>query len=265
MTLAFIHIEKTAGLTVNRILRVSMPFGHCDYIPGRASAKVITRADYKWMRRIYPMLRSIAGHSIVPYSDFGEEPDIDFFTFLRNPVTRCASHYQYQMNIMGKQMPFGEWIKNEKYHNFQVKKLAGSSNADTAIDIISRKRIFVGLTEEFDESLAMLAEHFSAYGLQLSYQSKNVSGDNSIKARVLEDPQSRRLIDEANREDWKLYRFAKETVYPAQLREFAANEKGVHISTDFGFLPRLREATNICYRNIVYKPAVALSLRFGTS
>src|SRR5205823_14062227 len=148
--LAHVHIMKTAGQTFRAILRQSFPGKHCDLI----ATKAATAGDICWAKRFYPGLKSIAGHCVRPYTDL-EQAGLTprYFTFLRDPVQRCASHYQFSMERKTQRMPFEEWLLCTP--NFHTRILSDSQDADRAIEILEKKIGFVGFVEQFNESLVL--------------------------------------------------------------------------------------------------------------
>ena len=157
--LVFVHINKTAGTTVRYILRSSYGARHCDVEPweGTWSDRPFSTPDLLRVRRIYPRLLSIAGHRITGHANL-QAPDIDFryFTFLRDPVSMCASRFQYQLgHRKRKDLIFEKWIQGDWVRNAQTQRIAGTANASDAISIIDKREMFVGLTEFFDESLVL--------------------------------------------------------------------------------------------------------------
>ncbi len=218
--LAFVHIEKTAGTTVQRILQQSFGTRHCDVHGwGRGWSiheDYFSADDLHRTRRLYN-LRCIAGHGVKPYSDLETlDPGILYFTFLRDPLERCASHYQHLVQWLGHTQPFEEWIRNHRYRNFQVRKLTGREDADRAIEILRNKLRFVGLVEHFDESIIMLKKRFADYPLNIAYRKRNVARDATLKARVLNDPGCHEALLDGNREDLKLYAFVTSSLFPEQ-------------------------------------------------
>ena len=154
-TIAFCHIQRTAGTTLNQILRRSFGLRHCDVERWQLAEDYYTAsytaADHRWVRLLHPLLVSIAGHQVKPLSDLENVcPDLRYYTFMRDPVRRTASHYQHNVKVMGYLGPFNEWVKREAFHDLQSKHLAGDADANKAIEVIEEKQIFVGLTERFD-------------------------------------------------------------------------------------------------------------------
>jgi hypothetical protein len=126
--LAFTHIPKTAGLTVNRILRRSFGGAHCDVIPLASDSDVFTAADLRRLRSIYPVLRSIAGHRVFMRAGLEEaELDIQYFVMIRDPIHRAASNFQYHVQRMGFQGGFERWQTKDKYRNVITRHIGASS------------------------------------------------------------------------------------------------------------------------------------------
>jgi hypothetical protein len=218
--LAFVHLHKTAGITINWILRRSFGLHHCDVEPWRKHADFFSVDDYHGVRKLYTRIDSISGHMVRAYSDLDQVcPKIQYFTFLREPVTRCASHYQYVIQ-RGRNIAFQEWINIEDYRNLQTKMIAGTDNLDAAINILREKFFFVGLVEHFDESLVMFRHRAADERLNIFYNSRNVAPNNTIKTRLLDNPQTRSQLIAANRNDLALYGFVSQKLYPQQKREY---------------------------------------------
>src|SRR3972149_1040483 len=73
-------------------------------------------------RRFYPRLRSILGHGVRVYTGLEREiPDIEYVTFLREPIVRTASHYQYDVQRGGVDLPFDEWITHDAVRDRQTR------------------------------------------------------------------------------------------------------------------------------------------------
>jgi hypothetical protein len=256
--LAFVHIEKTAGITINWILRRSFGLRHCDVLPWRKGADFFSAEDYRRIQRLYPRIESLAGHDVKPYSDLDQvRPDIRYFTFVREPLARCASHYQYQIQVMGKRVSFEDWINTERYRNWQTKKLAGKADLDASIRTLKGKFIFVGLSERFDESLVVFKNRASSYSLNVRYNSRNVATDNKIKNQLLGDSRTKACLVEANNLDLSLYEFVSQELYPRQKQEY-----GDTLSSDLAAFQQANHGLPIDWnlissflkRRLVYNP-----------
>lgn len=249
--LAHIHIMKTAGQTVCDILRNTFTADHCDLRVG----DLATADDLRFARRFYPDLKSIAGHSVRPRGTLAEIADIRFFVFLRDPVSRCLSHYQFERVRNGSSVDFLPWL--EQNRDYQTKILCGSRDADQAIEVIQDRIGFVGLVEQFDLSLQML-RNWSGYDLIFQdYRSRNIAGDASIKTQIASNPEYMRALAETNTEDQRLYQYVQETIFPRQQHKFTdRNPRLLHYPTAPTDI-----AWGVIKRNFLYKPVAKMWAR----
>lgn len=219
--LVFVHINKTAGSTMRYILRSSFGSRHCDVEPwsGSWDPEPFSAEDLRRLRRIYPRLESIAGHRLTGYADLGEDAQLDYFTFLRDPLKMCASRFQYHVDHRKKSVEFDEWIQRDWLRDAQTKRIAGTANPADALEVIRKKRIFVGLTEHFDESLVLLRA-LRAPDLDIGYSRVNVARRNSLAEDLLADATTRQALVDANQADLELYRHAQDEIFPAAQREY---------------------------------------------
>lgn len=227
--LVFIHMHKTGGNTLSHMLRSTYGLRHCQVEPWVGPP--FNRDDLQLVHRLYPDLKSIAGHRITGHVDLadGDEngTDYQYFTLMRNPLKLCASRFQYKVQVSGKKnLVFEEWIQQDWPRNHQTKWLAGDTDVDKAIRNIKERKIFVGLTERFDESMVLLRA-LLANDLDISYRRVNVASKNSIKNRLLSDKRSRELLIEAQEADLELYNYVRREIYPTYQQAY-----GPSLATD---------------------------------
>ena len=193
---AFVHIERTAGRTVISILRRSFGTGHCDIrLPlvrrrvdrpkYQLDCRVLVDAEVlRRVRRVYRNLQGIAGHNVKPYGDLSvSSPEIRFFTFLRDPAARLRSHFLNALLADHGPRDFDRWIAATWVHNWQTKMIAGEPNAQKAIELLSTRVDFVGLTERFDESVVMLGQWLQVPGFRPEYRPINQLSDKRPRTR----------------------------------------------------------------------------------
>lgn len=214
--LAIAHIHKTAGTTLSSALKSAFGGRYCLVTSHDPDAPFFGADEVRSMRRVYPNLEVLMGHEIRPYGDLHEAfPDISYATFLRDPISRCASHYQYDVQRGGVDLPFEEWITHDASPNRQVRFLAGpDATAADAIAMVEDRIDFVGVLEHFDASLVMMRALYEFPWL--GYVRKWSAPTDDIKKRLLADPGSRVLLEEANAEDIALYHHVLEEVMPRQ-------------------------------------------------
>ena len=255
--LAHIHLMKTAGQTISWILRQSFGGNHCDLVGRRHELASAVR----WAKRFYPNLRSISGHCVVPYGDLdqaGLAPR--FFTFLRDPLDRCVSHYQFSVQKDGCPLTFGRWL--EKHQDYQTRKLCGARDAERAIELLEQRVGFVGLVERFDESLVLLRHWCGAPEMDLRYRSRNIAADNRIKRDILSDAATVARIRACHQHDDKLYRHVREVVYPRQISRFgpglSAALQDLQDSLPGPATLSFQQFVATAKRNVLYKPLTRL-------
>ncbi len=221
--LAFIHIHKTGGTTLQWILRSTLGPHYCEVTPlaidpafqqtpWLAPAKI---ADLEYTHALYPQLEGIGGHHIQPHMPLHVKyPGLTYFTFMRDPVKMRASMYQHGVNTLGEaNCVFEEWRQEEQSQNRQTKMIAGTADVNKAIQIIQQQEIFVGLTERFNESLLLL-KVIVANNLNIAYKRMNVAEGDTAAKRLLASEQGRAMLREGNEADHALYEFVQQEWYP---------------------------------------------------
>lgn len=247
--IAYIHIPKCAGTTINYILRSTYGATHCDILRN-PSQRFWTRREFRLANQIYPNLRSIAGHSVTPSIEVEEE--FFWFTFVRNPVDRVKSFFRYKIS-QGDPQDFETimaWTRNG-----MVRQIAGRESFEAARDIIKKKRIFVGLVEDFDGSLERLQSRFLP-NLHTSYgDPKNVTPSRKVGSSGDDRVDADRILNQSA-EDMKLYQWIKDKYYdeqminsPSQMKPEVRNGGYLNLS------PNLNVLAARLYRNAIYKPA----------
>lgn len=261
--IAFIHIKKTAGKAVKYQMRRAFGLGHCDVKRWRRDADYFSAADLQRLLKVYPRLRSIAGHSVKPYSDLKAGfPKIRYYTFLRDPIQRSISHYQYRMSLGSVNCSFETWIKDESNHNWQVQTLAGASNLDWALHLIEHDISFIGLQERLDESLTLMSRAFNLnHRARVDSERINAAKNNRIRDEIIRSTRNLRFLQRANQLDIELYRYVEAVVYPRQQRIFGDALEKLGKTRGKNFWNRYSQGycANVIYRELVYKPIVWLS------
>lgn len=261
---AFIHMEKAAGTTLTSILRRSFGTRHCD-VRGWRNAWIfeddlVTAADMRRTRRIYPNLVSIAGHGVRPYSDLPDIcPDMRYYTVLREPIARCASNYQYQVQVLKKTMPFEEWIEIERMRDQQTRRLVGTDDVDKARKMLSERVGFVGLVDFYNETLVMLRRFFGDLKLSIGYRPENIASDSSISRDLLSNPKTYALLEDANRNDTALYEYARQEIFPKQMAAYGPELERDVVAFEAslqGAPPRGEPISSALKRRYVFQPAL---------
>jgi Galactose-3-O-sulfotransferase len=243
--LLFLHVHKTAGTTLHRIIeREYNPF----QIYTIEGARIEWSIDHlkKLPLRRRAALQVVKGHMSFGLHEQLPQPST-YITFLRDPVERCISSYYYSKG--NRFNPFYRRIARENLdlsafldvapwnNNLQCKTIAGidrrefrpvelfrkmvqpgSGTVDPSLDrwsdveILDRAKEhlmryfgFVGLTERFSHSLILLKHLF---GWEVSSYSSYRKSRNRPKTAVL-DPRILAVVEERNQFDRALYDFGK--------------------------------------------------------
>jgi len=176
---------------------------------------------------------------------------VTYLTILRNPVDRAISDYHFSVNGLlhpdhrkVKKLTLREFIHTTPYNNIQTKLLAGQipgydflagactpEMLITAIENLQNHFVFVGLTERFEESLA-LAKLLFGWTVR-RYVSFRVTRGRPFKDFI--PPATRALIAEHNAFDVALYDHA------VTLFEEQAAQHREHIVEEIRALRRAKE------------------------
>jgi hypothetical protein len=275
-----VHIEKTAGRTVRAVLLRSFGSGHCEIRTPYAKREpevddrrvAVTGGDLRKVRRFYRNLRGIAGHNVKAYSDLHVAfPEVRYFTWLRDPVKRYLSHFKNRSRAYARE-DFERWADQTWTHDWQTRMIAGEANAQKAIELLSGRIGFVGLTETFDESLLMLGQWLGEPGFRPEYRPVNQlagkqrsrdSAREQADLSYLDTPEVRERLRAINALDQQVYDFALRECHARQ-RAAYAGDLAADVATMRERNQNLAEWTeplsSRLLRNWVYKPALVLRL-----
>lgn len=219
--IAFVHIEKAAGTTLNHILRLNFFLKHCDVRPlSKYRIDTFSCSDLKKYIQINPFIKSISGHSIKPYSNLKNEFDIKYITIFRNPSERYVSQYLYLKKIGRINYTFESFLSDERYSNFQIKKISRNENFNEAKKVLEKTFLLIGVTEEFDKFLVQLQNKITDFQFLPFYSKQNITnmGSGNPQKKLLKNYNSK--IQERNAKDIELYQFVKNVIIPKQDQAF---------------------------------------------
>lgn len=257
MLSAYIHIEKTGGQSLNFVLRNSFGLQHCDVLSINKDVDYFDSKELSKLYKLFPNLKSICGHKVKPYSDLKNniDKDIFYFTFLRDPVQRMISHYQFLVTHFPKfAPPFPEWIQDVDQHNLMTKKIAGSDSVEKAKEILNKEVGFVGIFEEYNLSMQML-DFYMPYDLNMHSVRKNNPKDNAARKSIVNNPKWLEMVIECNKNDAELYHYAKEEIFPKQKEVYESAQPITHHTSESDWLYK----KNRLHRNTIYKGYVLLN------
>ena len=215
--LIFLHIPKTAGTTLNRIIEWQYNPVSIFTLDARAHATVERFKTLSEERR--RRLRVVRGHMLYGIHEFLPQGGT-YMTVLREPVARVLSSYYF---ILRRPLhPLHRKLKKERLgveeylrliphrNNLQCQLIAGVQNGASCDDRIleiakenlTKSFSVIGLCERFEESLVLMAKTF---GWEIPYyENRKVS---KVRPALASDVVN--MIQEHNRLDMELYEFAR--------------------------------------------------------
>jgi hypothetical protein len=225
--LIFLHIPKTAGTTLNRIIEWQyspLSIFTMDTHRIRATVERFRTLPEERRRRI----KVVRGHLLYGIHEYLPQ-GATYITMLRDPVARFLSSYSFILRrplhpLHRKLRQKGVGVEDFLHYtshrqNLQCRVIAGVGEVGTcdeqtlatAKENLTRSFSVVGLSERFQESLILIA---TTFGWNIPYyENRKVS-----KVRPALEPQLVQLIQDHNRLDIQLYEFGKER-FEKDLRE----------------------------------------------
>jgi hypothetical protein len=225
--LVFLHIPRTGGRTLSTVLRRNFPRDErCVRL--NILDKPLSEAMEGIPLEKRARLRLLTGH--LPYGVHNYVPrPCDYVTILRDPVKRLISvyglivrrrHHALHERVVGSRVSLEQYVESGmdqgQTHNSQTRQLSGrqfgvvdAAALDEAKQNVSTFGL-VGLTERFEETIALLRRTF---GLRAPiYLTKNVASPIEVSERT------REVLREHNQLDYELYEFAH-TLFLEKVRE----------------------------------------------
>lgn len=232
--LVFVHIQKTAGTTLYTVLDKV-------FAPGQMSPWLspwdFVRGDLESLAS-YALVRGHVAYGVYARLLPGKPA---YMTFLRDPVERVLSHYAHLQRhqpdmpqTLGPGMDLEAFIFHPtaclQVTNMQTRMLTAQLDLARPSDVIGALRLqaqaartgknppaegametlasmaFVGITERFADSLALLTHTFG-WPAVTQVRSTNV-GDNKPARQQIPSHVLERIV-ELNQEDIKLYEYAR--------------------------------------------------------
>jgi len=215
----YLHMPKTGGQSLRDNFAKEMGLNNFIYTGESSTPGDGTGRSGK----LKNTLRIIMGHGVNHHTHecVGNRP-VRHITFLRSPIERMVSHYNYDMwhhyiNKGKKQISLDDWFKERHYPNYMVNYIYGRfimgpdiDNEKKKFDIVMKKLEtfwFVGIYEAFDVISVAMARHFHIRYRNLH---KNKTSDYSNKVDILK--LNGYIIEQYNhlfQYDYELYEYWK--------------------------------------------------------
>ena len=215
----FLHVPKTAGTTLNRLIELEYPISQM-YSVDPVFFEWSAAHLWKLPQARLSKMRMFKGHMLFGLHEVLPQP-ATYITVLRDPVERTLSAFYYMRSyklhpfywkLRRKNWTLEEYVERTTRDNVQCKILAGAEYhgpctpeiLEKAKQHMDRHFSVVGLSERFEESLALMKLRF---GWQLkSYSTFNVTRSRPKKGDLAQSTLD--LILERNSFDVELYRLA---------------------------------------------------------
>ena len=221
--ICFIHIEKTAGTTLDHIFINNFIFyfgleSYCYWTNQKGT--YFSAAEFENLVKYFAFIKGIGGHSLRNWLNYDANNNIHYVTFLRNPIQRYMSHYLHQKYKMGIKWDIEDFIKDNRFNDYMTYRFSENGNLEKAKDNL-KKIDFVGFQEEFDASLLLMRHFMGMSELCINYEAKNINKHGHDEAKViLEDPRIKNTIMENNEKDIELYDFARTEILQKMINDY---------------------------------------------
>jgi hypothetical protein len=222
--LIFLHIPKAGGTTFHDILERHFKPGEIFDIRVLGQKQTTQKEFIDLSAEQKKKINLLKGHMEFGLHEQFGNADVTYVTFLRSPVERIFSlynyihrrpkHYLYD-KVVGQKMSFEEYAASdltEEIDNGQVRLISGTDVALGKVDAglleqakenLRKKFIGFGIVERFDESLILLKNKFGWKDYPV-YRRLNVT--ENAKAEI--SPAVRAAIEKRNSFDMELYAWA---------------------------------------------------------
>jgi len=265
--LIFVQMFRSGGTTLNRIIDLQYDPLRVFSVNGR-----YCRWHYKKLtecpRRVLTHMHVFRGHMPFGLHRFLPQPST-YITIQRDPVERIVSGYYTRLNrvyhrehFIMKGMNFEGYLRRLALNNSQTKMIAGLGTTEdflagecteqtlvVAKDNLSRYFTLVGITERFEETLALSQILF---GWKIPHYTSFSATRGRPKSP---SPEIRAMIEEYNAFDFALYRHAM-TLFDQTLEKHAAEMPAA--------LESVRKAQNIFGAELAYYRTASTALKLFT-
>lgn len=210
----FLHILKTAGVTLNGIIYNQYKDKYIiksPYWMQEPFSEYIKKFDEEEIKR----MEVLRGHFHFGVHKYLPQKKYIYMTFLRNPIEQVISFYYFTRDRypgVYDHITFEEYLNDEKYNwttsNIQTRFLSGSpseqGDLEKAKNNLENYFSIVGITERFDESLSVIKRKLG-WNIK-SYNNRNVTQSRPNINEISNETIA--LIKKKNESDIKLYEFA---------------------------------------------------------
>lgn len=223
-TLIFLHLQKTGGSTLGRIIDRHYPSSQLYLLESGNDSEVLEFAALSEVQRArIKMLRGVVPFGIHQYIPH----ETRYFTLIRNPIDRVVSNFMFlqrkgkpgvKVDYTQRKRTIEKWLEQSPFQfNVQVRTILGGSTRsealkqalppdalDQAKNILKKHFSLVGVTDYFDEALLLMQQRF---GWDKLYYVKRLVSPKEQREKIT--PEQRAWIAEHCTLDMELYEWAK--------------------------------------------------------
>ncbi|MEF3077570.1 sulfotransferase family 2 domain-containing protein [Winogradskyella poriferorum] len=224
----FIHIEKCAGTTLHHSIKYNLP-GYLILKPwyywSNERGNFLNDKELRWLKICFPFLSGMGGHTTRTFTNYESVvgKDVKYFTFLRDPIARYMSQYNHHVNKKGRDWAIEDFVEDRRFNNYITRRVADGEDLNLAKLRLSEDYSFVGLFEDFDESLVMLEQFIFKNEIALNYEHKNDSlRENKVRYDNLSEELKKSILKN-NALDLELYEYVCKEIYPKYKKDYTGN------------------------------------------
>ena len=206
------HLFKNAGSTVDHILERECA-GHFGQIEGEHPWSVLGDDEMTAFLDAHPQVDCVTSHQATIYTQVPGHLQVFPIMFLRHPIDRAHSVYEYEKRQTGstshgsrkaKELDFDGYVQwrmspegGAVIRNFQARCVSGRRNPalakrmnDQQMHAVTLDRIaameYVGIVERFDDSIVLMQRFLEAFRPGMNYQYERVNS-TAGRAKTIEE------------------------------------------------------------------------------
>lgn len=229
--ICFVHIEKAAGTTLNYILRNNYLSFLALPTLGSWTNKfenAFSLTDAKILTSLLPFTCGFGGHTVRPFLEYENviHKQVQYITFLRDPISRYISHYHFQKYVLKKNWEIEEFLDEDEFSNFMTKKISGGNDLQKTISILENKFTFVGLIEHFYMSLLLLKNELNLNDFNICYErQREHQSSNNSQTKIIQNDKIVERIRGKNNLDIELYNYVKNDLFEKYKRNYGSKNE----------------------------------------
>ena len=202
----FVHVEKAGGITIHNMLH---HFVNGYITPKPDYGPYFESTHLEKVQKLYPSkIIGVGGHRINPINTYFQNQYQ--FSFVREPISRYLSHLNWQISMMEIDWDLESFMSDSYFNNFQTFRLTGTRDLKRAKNIILRNFDFIGIMEDFSNSVGIVSNDLFGDLNYLSYEKMNKTKETNKKYTIDEiSDQLKSNIIALNSVDIEIYNWIK--------------------------------------------------------